>query len=158
MPLFKKILYPTDFSELAETAKSYVLKLREAGGEEVVLLHVVHPLELSLPQLDDPFALDVATIYAHLPEFERQILQQNELMLEEVASELRAAGFRVKKILTVGDPKEEIVNVADEEGVGVIVIGYHGKGILERILEMGSTAKAVIKRARCPVLVVKKEG
>ncbi len=158
MSLFERILYPTDFSELAEVARSYVLKLKEAGGEEIILLHVIHPLELSLPQLDDPFALDVATIYAHLPEFEKQVLQQNEAMLEEIASELRAAGFRVKKVLTVGDPKEEIVNVANEEKVSVIVIGYHGKGILERILEMGSTAKAVIKKASCPVLVVKKGG
>jgi nucleotide-binding universal stress UspA family protein len=59
--------------------------------------------------------------------------------------------------MTIGDPKEEIVRVADEEKVNVIVIGYHGKGLLERILEMGSTAKAVIRNAKCPVLVVKRE-
>ena len=158
MPLFKKILYPTDFSELAEVAKEYVLKLKEAGAEEVVLLHVIHPLEFSLPQFDDPFALDVATIYAHLPEIEREIIRRHEEMMKEIEEELKSKGFKVDSVLTVGDPKEEIVRVAEEKKVSVIVIGYHGKGLLERILEIGSTAKAVIKKAKCPVLVVKKEA
>ncbi|GAB6075810.1 universal stress protein [Desulfurobacterium crinifex] len=158
MPLFKKVLYPTDFSELAEVAKDYVLKLKEANAQEVVILHVIHPLEFSLPQFDDPFAMDVATIYAHIPEIEKEILKRHEEMLNMMADELEQLGFTVKRIMTIGDPKEEIVRIADEEKVNVIVIGYHGKGLLERILEMGSTAKAVIKNAKCPVLVVKKEA
>jgi len=157
MPLFKKVLYPTDFSELAEVAKDYVIKLREAGAEEVVLLHVIHPLEFSLPQFDDPFALDVATIYAHLPEVEREIVKKHEEMLKEIEDELKNYGYEVEKVLTVGDPKDEIVSVAKEKEVNVIVIGYHGKSLLERILEIGSTAKAVVKNAECPVLVVKKK-
>ena len=156
MPLFKKVLNPTDFSELAETAKDYALKLREAGAEEVVLLHVISPLEFSLPQFDDPFALDVASLYAHLPEIEKEILKRHQEMLEMLSQEFEKAGFKVKKLLTVGTPSDEIVRVAKEEDVNVIVIGYHGKGLIERILEIGSTAKAVIKKAECPVLVVKR--
>ena len=157
MSLFRKVLYPTDFSELAEVAKDYVLKLKEANAREVVILHVIHPLEFSLPQFDDPFALDVATIYAHIPEIEKEVLKKHEEMLNTMADELEQQGFTVKRVMTIGDPKEEIVRVADEEKVNVIVIGYHGKGLLERILEMGSTAKAVIRNAKCPVLVVKRE-
>jgi nucleotide-binding universal stress UspA family protein len=157
MSLFRKVLYPTDFSELAEVAKDYVLKLKDANAQEVVILHVIHPLEFSLPQFDDPFAMDVATIYAHIPEIEKEVLKKHEEMLNTMADELEQQGFTVKRVMTIGDPKEEIVRVADEEKVNVIVIGYHGKGLLERILEMGSTAKAVIRNARCPVLVVKRE-
>ena len=156
MPLFKKVLYPTDFSELAETAKNYVLKLKEAGAEEVVVLHVISPLEFSLPQFDDPFALDVASLYAHLPEIEKEVLKRHQEMLGILSEEFEGAGFKVKELLTVGTPSDEIVRVAKEESVNVIVIGYHGKGLIERILEMGSTAKAVIRKAECPVLVVKR--
>jgi len=157
VPLFKKVLYPTDFSELSEVAKEYVFKLKEADAQEVVILHVIHPSEFSVPQFDDPFALDVATIYAHLPEIEKEILKKHETMLDMTANEFKEKGFCVKKVMVVGDPKEEIVKVAEEEKVNVIVIGYHGKSLLERIFEMGSTAKAVIKKANCPVLVVKKQ-
>ena len=156
MPLFKTILYPTDFSDLSEVAKEYVIKLREANAKKVILVHVIHPLEFSLPQFDDPFALDVAAIYAHLPEMEREILKRHQEMLEELSKDFEKSGFKVKKVLTVGTPSDEIVRVAKEEGVSVIVIGYHGKGFVERILEMGSTAKTVIKKAECPVLVVKR--
>ncbi|WP_457677857.1 universal stress protein [Thermovibrio sp.] len=156
MPLFKKILYPTDFSDLAEVAKDYVKKLKEANAKEVVVLHVIHPLEFSLPQFDDPFALDVATIYTHLPEIEQAILRSHEERLKEIEKELKKVGFQVKTVMTVGEPKEEIIRVAEEERVNLIVIGYHGKGLLERILEIGSTAKGVITKAKCPVLVVKK--
>ncbi|HDN51037.1 MAG TPA: universal stress protein, partial [Thermoplasmatales archaeon] len=39
--MFRKILYPTDFSKDAEKALEYVKKLKETGTEEVVILHVI---------------------------------------------------------------------------------------------------------------------
>jgi universal stress protein A len=156
--LFNRILYPTDFSPLSEIAKDYVMKLREANAKEVILLHVINPLEFSLPQFNDPFALDVASIYAHVPEIEKKVMDENQRMLDKTAKELKSVGFKVKKKLTIGEPKDEIVRVANDEKVNLIVIGYHGKGLLERILEMGSTAKSVIRKAECPVLVVKRQG
>jgi nucleotide-binding universal stress UspA family protein len=156
--LFKRILYPTDFSELAETAGEYVLKLKEAGAQEVIILHVIHPVEFSLPQFDDPFALDTAVIYARLPEMERELLNQHRKALLALSEKFAKAGFKVRELLKVGTPSQVIVETASAEGASVIVIGYHGKGLLERILEMGSTAKAVIKDAECPVLVVKRQG
>jgi len=83
-------------------------------------------------------------------------LRKGDKAWSEIEKELKEWGFSVKTVMTVGDPKSEIVRVAEEEKVNVIVIGYHGKGIIERILEMGSTAKAVIRKAECPVLVVKR--
>ncbi|OMH41198.1 universal stress protein [Desulfurobacterium indicum] len=157
MSVFKTILYPTDFSDLAEVAKNYVLKLKEANAEKVIILHVIHPMEFSLPQFDDPFALDVAAIYAHIPEIEKAILDRHQEKLQQLKHEFERAGFKVETVMTVGDPKEEIVKTSEEKNCNLIVIGYHGKGLLERILEIGSTAKAVIRKAKCPVLVVKKE-
>jgi nucleotide-binding universal stress UspA family protein len=78
-------------------------------------------------------------------------------MLKKVKDELEEKGFEVKTIMTVGDPKDEILKVAESEKVDLIVVGYHGKGLMERILEMGSTAKAIIRKASCPVLVVKRK-
>ncbi len=157
MSVFNTILYPTDFSDLAEVAKNYVSRLKDANAKKVIVLHIIHPLEFSLPQFDDPFALDVAAIYAHIPEIEKAILDRHQEQLQQVKHELEKVGYEVETVMTVGNPKEEIVNTAEEKKVNVIVIGYHGKGLLERILEMGSTTKTVIKKAQCPVLVVKKE-
>ncbi len=155
MKILRKILLPTDFSKLSEVAKDYVLMLKGDFEQEVIVLHVLSPVEVSLPQFDDPFALEVVSAYAELPEVEKEILKKIESMLNQICAELEEAGFKTKKVISVGNPKEQIVEVAKRENVSLIVIGYHGKGLVEKILEMGSTAKAVVKSAECPVLVVK---
>ena len=53
-----------------------------------------------------------------------------------------------------GDPIGEIVRLAEQEHVDMIVMGTHGRTGLSRLL-MGSVAEAVVRRADCPVLVVK---
>ncbi len=46
--MFKKILYPTDFSEDAKKALEYVKKLKEAGTEEVVILHIIEAYHIEV--------------------------------------------------------------------------------------------------------------
>ena len=46
--MFRKILYPTDFSDSARSALDYVIKLKEAGAEEVVLLHVYDERDIDM--------------------------------------------------------------------------------------------------------------
>jgi len=54
----------------------------------------------------------------------------------------------------VGDPTDEIVRVADSLSADMIVMGTHDSVGLERLL-LGSVAEAVVRRARCSVLVVR---
>jgi len=53
-----------------------------------------------------------------------------------------------------GEAASEIVRVAKERSVDLIVVSSHGRTGLGRIL-FGSTAEAVVRHAPCPVLVVK---
>jgi nucleotide-binding universal stress UspA family protein len=54
----------------------------------------------------------------------------------------------------LGTAVNDLVRLADEEGVDLIVIGTHGRTGLARVL-MGSVAEAVMRRAKCPVLTLK---
>ena len=56
--------------------------------------------------------------------------------------------------MVTGDPATEIVRVAKEEGVDLIVMSTHGRSGLTRVL-MGSVAELVVRRAECPVLTFK---
>ena len=56
------------------------------------------------------------------------------------------------KVVT-GDPAEEIVKFADEQGIDLIVMGTHGRKGLDRTL-MGSVADHVIKNASAPVFTI----
>jgi len=40
--MFKKILYPTDFSDVSKKAIDYIKQLRESGSETVIVFHVIN--------------------------------------------------------------------------------------------------------------------
>ena len=52
-----------------------------------------------------------------------------------------------------GQPYREILRVAGEQDAGLIVIGAHGHGVLDRMF-LGSTAQHVVRQAVCPVLTL----
>jgi nucleotide-binding universal stress UspA family protein len=60
----------------------------------------------------------------------------------------------VEELIVHGEAATEIVRVAKERAVDLIVIASHGRTGLGRMI-FGSTAEAVVRHARCPVLVVK---
>ena len=70
-------------------------------------------------------------------------------------AQLRAAaaekGVSARELVAQGKPSAEIVRVAREEVVDMIVLGTHGKGVLDKAL-FGSTTERVVRRAPCPVL------
>ena len=56
----------------------------------------------------------------------------------------------------MGSPAAEVVGLAEELGVGLVVVGSRGLGGIRRAL-IGSVSDSVVRHAHCPVLVVRKE-
>jgi nucleotide-binding universal stress UspA family protein len=88
-------------------------------------------------------------LYYGLPAVEQRNLAE---ALEAVVPTHPAVPYEHR--LLSGDPAREIVRLADEEGVDMIILGTHGRTGLKRLL-MGSVAEAVVRRAMCPVLTIK---
>jgi len=153
MPLFRKTLYSTDFSPLAEVALDYVKKLKEAGEEEVVVVHVVDDLSVELPDGTD--LIKEKDVFKILPEVDQEYVVNLIEKLNSIKELLEDVGLKVKLYLKYGNIPKQIVSVADEENVNIIVMGAHGKGLLSEIL-LGSVSTDVIRHAKCPVLIVKK--
>ncbi len=153
MPLFKKVLYSTDFSPLAEVALDYVKKLREAGEEEVVVVHVVDDLSVELPEETD--LIKEKEVYKILPEVDQEYLIDLIGRLNSIKELLEKEGLKVKTYLKYGNIPKQIVSIAEEEKVNIIVMGAHGKGLLTELL-LGSVSTDVIREAKCPVLIVKR--
>ena len=63
-------------------------------------------------------------------------------------------GIPITRLLLEGDPADTICELAEKEGAALIVMGTHGRRGILRLL-MGSVAELVVRRGRCPVLVVK---
>ncbi len=145
--MFEKILFPTDFSDVATKALQYVKRLKEAGGEEVVVLHVI-----------DQSNLELLSSYSTIQDFiniEKEIEKRSSESIGLVVNELKKLGYSVRARVEKGVPVRVLLKVAEEENPSVIVMGSHGKGNLEEML-LGSVSEKVVRKSKHPVLIVKR--
>ncbi|MCE9606242.1 MAG: universal stress protein [Planctomycetia bacterium] len=135
----RKILFPTDFSHLSDAALAHATALARDTGAMLLIVHVEEP----------PMAYGGGEMYYGIPEPDRAEVRR---MTEAVRPTDPLVRFEHRMV--EGSPAEEIVRVAEEEHVDMIVIGTHGRTGLKRLL-MGSTAESVMRHAKCPVFVFK---
>jgi universal stress protein A len=135
----RTILHPTDFSERSEHAFHVACSLARDYDARLIVLHVLESTvvygELSMPYIAP----------AGQEESARKQLEQLEVANVSVNLEHQ---------LCEGIPAEEILKVAEASHADMIVMGTHGRRGLGRIL-MGSVAEEVLRKATCPVLIVK---
>lgn len=150
--MFKKILYPTDFSDRAQRTLEYVKRLKDAGTEEVILIHVLDERELRA--MGEGATWMGKDLEQFLRETREGLKEEAKRKLEGVKGELEERGLKVRVEIEEGIPFREILKVADEEGISLIVIGSHGKSMVREML-LGSVSEKVARKAKQPVLIVK---
>ena len=88
-------------------------------------------------------------------ELESLAEQRAREVLDAVVEEVQSAGGTVAQVhLRERRVPHEIVALAEDTGVGLIVVGSRGHGGIRRAL-MGSVSDAAVRHAHCPVLVVR---
>ena len=142
MTLIRRILVPTDFSDSARQALDWGVSLGREFKAEILLLHVVE--NLTVGYASDLFPVPMAEVYEEISGYARS-------ELGKLAEGVRARGVTVTERLAQGTPSAEIIRIAKEEPVDLIVLGSHGKGLLDHAL-FGSTTERVVRKAPCPVL------
>ena len=147
--MFKKILYPTDFSDVAAKALDYIKQLKETGSQEVVLLHVIN--QRIVDGLMRHAMLDKDIMQWRLKAEE---IAQESLM--ETGKQLEDMGFDVKCTVKTGFPWDVILDVEKREAPSIIVIGSHGRSNIGDIF-LGSVSDRVIRKSKRPVLVIKRD-
>lgn len=135
----QKILYPTDFSSPGRTALEMASCLAHDRGAKLLIVHVEEP----------PTAYGGGELYYGVQEPNVEELQR---MLSEVVPTHPSVPYEHR--LVMGSPAIAIVELAEKEGVSMIVMPTHGRSGLMRLL-MGSVAEEVVRKAKCPVLTVK---
>jgi len=140
---FKKILYPTDFSDPSYEALKAANELALHFSAELCVVHVVSPVVQS-PADPSGSALLV------LQEEEKAARSS----LEEVVTKRIPKKLLVHQVVVLGAAAEEIIQVSQEERVDLIVIATHGQTGW-RHLVFGSVAEKVVRLAPCPVLTIR---
>ncbi len=146
----KHILFPTDFSEAAQSAFVHALMLTRALGSKLTLLHVIYPEyeALDLPVMAAQATQEkVEAARAALESFRDLGLAK----LREVAGD--GAEPDIALDTEIGSAAAVIARIVRRDQIDLIVIGTRGTHTaLERAF--GSVSTGVIERAHCPVWVV----
>jgi nucleotide-binding universal stress UspA family protein len=152
VPQIKKILFATDLSKNSAYAFYYAVHMAKRDEAKIVIMHAVEPVAPMLVNFED-FKYQVAKSRWEetVKKFKERI--QDISMKADARTGVSSVDFVSNILIRQGNPVEEILKVADEEGCDVIVLGTHGKGFLKQTL-LGSVSSSVLLRTRKPVMVV----
>ena len=146
MNKIKKILAPTDLSELSKVGVRAALKMAAAQGAEVIVLHVIGYAEVNVH--DEGF---------YSESLGALLLKERKKFLEEFVRENFTDIFpqvTIRREVVVGVPYKRIVEKAVGEEAELIVMSTHGRTGLLHVL-IGSVTEKVVQRSTCPVLSVR---
>lgn len=138
----RTLIIATDLGQTSTSAVSYGVQLARDLGAQVLLVHAWQPMQITV--------LDATIILPADQQAERA--QALHAHLERIAEGHRATGVTVSARLLDGDLADVIVALVAETTAEMVVVGTSLPRLATRIL--GSSAEAVIRAVRCPVLVV----
>jgi nucleotide-binding universal stress UspA family protein len=141
MQSISRIVTPVDFSERSTGAARCAGFLAAHFGAELVLLHVLPPPPYDLGPLDAGGSM-LAELYRNQAERAARDLETFDIG--------RLAGVVGRRVTVEGDPAEKIVEFAQAEQAGLIVMATHGFGPFRRFI-LGSNTAKVLHDADCPV-------
>lgn len=149
----KQILFPTDFSEAANTAFIYALKFADSFGAELLILHVY-----DLPIVETPPLPESTKEIFDIVEMNQFESFRDELpALHKLAEDHNLGHIKLRNTLLYGDLVYNINKICEDERVDLIVMGTKGaSGLKETFL--GSTTGSVIVNAKVPVLGIPAEA
>jgi nucleotide-binding universal stress UspA family protein len=141
----KSALCPVDFSESSMKALQCAVFLAEEADAHLTVLHVARPL-----------ASAEATAYGRLDLPAAQLKYEGDIArrLADFVPGAARAYCTVEEQVTSGKPWREILRVAAEQRVELIVIGVRGRSSTDTTL-FGSTTHHVVREATCPVLTIR---
>jgi nucleotide-binding universal stress UspA family protein len=137
-PRIQHLLVPLDFSGKSRQALRYAVPLAEKFSAKIHLVHVLPPAKKK-----------TAEDLTHL---------RNKAMrrLEAMASLLLPPNFQTENLVLTGDPARQILNAAEKIDADLILITTRGRTGLSRIF-LSSTAEHVMRRAKCPVVSIRRQ-
>lgn len=141
--VFEKILFYTQFREMAFNCLEAVLALKPAGLKEVVLTHVIPQEEVAFV----PYG-------GYLKEEAERIKQTARIRFEEWEEAITKNGLKSKIRIEVGAINPTIMEIAEEEKVDLIVTGRKKRTLLEKVY-VGSHILDLLRRSTIPILMAK---
>lgn len=141
--MFKTILVPVDLGE-AEAARPAIdkaVEIARGNPESSIRLIYVRPI------------VPVTYMEFMPPAFDEEQQADADTRLAELAGGVDLPADRVSSVVGLGSVYNEVLNQADRIGADLIVVGSHQPSMATYLL--GSNASAIVRHAKCSVLVVR---
>ncbi|MFQ5736671.1 MAG: universal stress protein [Thermodesulfobacteriota bacterium] len=143
---FKTIIFTTDFTATSVHAASYAVSLARSYGARLQVLHVVDTSEEAagfyFPHIS----------YENLDE---ELKEAAEARLKKFCAKSLKGVKDIEQTVLVGEPYKQILKAS--AGADLIVMGAVGKAHLDRMI-FGSTTERVMRKSKCPVMVIPPTG
>jgi nucleotide-binding universal stress UspA family protein len=154
----KKVLIAAD-DTIGSLGVLEVFRNQIRPPEEVILVHVQRILGRSL--MGDMLGeAEMSTLKEAVKdtEFQEELDEKADKVLSFYKKELENGGlFKIKTVIRAGNVTEEILRVADEEGVDLMILGCNGKSGIDRLVS-GCVTKDVERNTKIPIMVAKAAG
>lgn len=143
----KKILVPIDGSVASQKAAEKAVELAKLFNSEVTFVHVVY--------IPDTVGHTKYGIYMEydFKEMKDKMSETGKKFLDSFIENVNCSGISFHKQVVVGQPYEEILQIATEGNFDLIVMGRRGYSKIKRFF-VGSVTQRVISDSPCPVFVV----
>jgi nucleotide-binding universal stress UspA family protein len=143
--MFKKILIPTDGSEIGQGALEQGLGLaRMSGGEVTILYAIENPYE--------PFQSYASQPPEYLDKLMSDYKAEAQKVLSRITDQARSKGVQARALLVENHPVPAILEAAKDHDL--VVMATHGRKGIDRVM-MGSVTDKVLHNCSTPVLVVR---
>jgi nucleotide-binding universal stress UspA family protein len=141
----KKVLAPTDFSDISVETIACASELTAHFGAEMIVAHVIPPIP-TLPS-DPHYNFEVPAYQDALRE--NAYRQLTDAINKQVGDQVKATPY-----VSYGDPAKEIVRISGDENVDLVVIATHGLTGWQHIV-FGSVAERIVRTSKCPVITIR---
>lgn len=139
----RHVIAAVDGSEHSVTAARTAVEIARDASAKLTFITVVRPPE-------GWWGLEGAP---PSPEVLAEAIAGGRSELNKLIESLDAAGLKVEAVEELGDPATKIINLVEQSGADLLVVGRRGAGLIERVM-LGSVADRLAHHAPCPLLIV----